>query len=377
MGKKRANCIVLHIIATSSNGGTERTALRLADGLRREYGVENHFAILRAGDGSILPELTQLTKSPPTYLEFDLGRTRAAIRFAKLIQSLGTTDLAIIFHSFNISVAILSLIARLVGGKAMVAKAGNPAPQKKDNPTKRRTYHLALVIATLAAMPIVASSHWIMRTLTNVGPLPPRSRVIHNGVEVEAIAERARSMRHMRRGDTYIVGMVSRFDVIKDHDTLLRTLSQLPANVRLRLIGDGPTLGRSLQLAEQLKVDDRVEFLRSRNDVPEQLGLMDIFVMSTTSQEGFGIAVVEALAAGVPVIATDVPACREVLRNGELGVLVPEKNVVELAAAIRVQGRSTAEQMEIRSKVIERYYGKEQMTSAYCQLLGLEPRDQT
>ncbi len=61
---------------------------------------------------------------------------------------------------------------------------------------------------------------------------------------------------------------------------------------------------------------------------------MDVFVFSTTAEEGLGIALIEAMAAGVPVVASDVPACREVLDNGALGVLVPPGDAAALAAAI-------------------------------------------
>ena len=60
-----------------------------------------------------------------------------------------------------------------------------------------------------------------------------------------------------------------------------------------------------------------------RRDVPELVGQLDLFVFATTSDEGLGIALIEAMAVGVPVVASDVGACREVLDDGALGLLVP------------------------------------------------------
>ena len=66
-----------------------------------------------------------------------------------------------------------------------------------------------------------------------------------------------------------------------------------------------------------------MEFLGSRRDVPALLGQSDVFVFSTTKEEGLGTVLIEALAAGLPVVASDVPACREALEGGKWGALVP------------------------------------------------------
>ena len=75
-------------------------------------------------------------------------------------------------------------------------------------------------------------------------------------------------------------------------------------------------------------------FWGPRSDVPELLGQMDVFAFSTTRDEGFGIALIEAMAAGLPVVASDVPACREVLDDGAAGILVPAGDPAPLAQAI-------------------------------------------
>ena len=77
----------------------------------------------------------------------------------------------------------------------------------------------------------------------------------------------------------------------------------------------------------ELNLDYKKIFLDSRNNIPELLANADIFAFSTTAEEGFGIVLIEAMAAGLPIIATDVPACREVLDNGKAGILVPTKRV--------------------------------------------------
>lgn len=86
-------------------------------------------------------------------------------------------------------------------------------------------------------------------------------------------------------------------------------------------------------LTDELGVRDLVRFLGVRDDVPELMGASDIVVHATRS-EGLGMTMVEAMAAGVPVVATDIPACREVLDGGRCGLLVPLGDAPALAEAI-------------------------------------------
>ena len=79
---------------------------------------------------------------------------------------------------------------------------------------------------------------------------------------------------------------------------------------------------------------DVVKFWGARSDVPELLGKMDIYAFSTTEDEGFGIALAEAMAASLPIVASSVAACQEVLGGGEAGVFVPPKDSLALAKAL-------------------------------------------
>jgi glycosyltransferase involved in cell wall biosynthesis len=85
-----------------------------------------------------------------------------------------------------------------------------------------------------------------------------------------------------------------------------------------------------------LGIAGSVKFLGPRNDVPELLGQLDLFAFCTTRAEGFGIAVIEAMSAGVPVVASDVAACREVLSDGRDGVLVEANEGAWVAALTRL-----------------------------------------
>ena len=118
--------------------------------------------------------------------------------------------------------------------------------------------------------------------------------------------------------------MVARLDHIKDQRTLLRAFAAARhAGWQLQLVGEGPDRPLLEALARELGLDPAKVFLGRRSDIPELLGQADLFAFSTTPAEGFGIVLIEAMAAGLPIIASDVPACREVLRDGAAGELIP------------------------------------------------------
>jgi glycosyltransferase involved in cell wall biosynthesis len=104
--------------------------------------------------------------------------------------------------------------------------------------------------------------------------------------------------------------------------------------VHLSLAGNGSLRPRLEALARALGIDGRVDFLGSCADVPTLLGGCDLFVFSTTRAEGLGTVLIEALAAGLPVVASDVPACRELLEEGRWGVLVNPGDPAALALAV-------------------------------------------
>ena len=133
---------------------------------------------------------------------------------------------------------------------------------------------------------------------------------------------------------TPLIGSVGRLVPIKDHATLLRAMDHLPA-VHLAIVGDG-------ELRVQLETDvaargltGRVHFVGWRHDLPNVLGDLDAVVL-TSLNEGTPVAVIEALAAGRPVVATDVGGVRHVVDHGRTGLLAPPRD--DRAIADRVAG---------------------------------------
>ena len=124
--------------------------------------------------------------------------------------------------------------------------------------------------------------------------------------------------------------MVARFETQKDHATLLRALAGLRSRAwQLDLIGDGPQREATATLARELGVAERVRFLGARNDVAEHLARSQIFVL-TSRWEGFPRSILEAMRAGLPVVASHVGGVHESVVDGVTGFLVPPRDAETL-----------------------------------------------
>jgi glycosyltransferase involved in cell wall biosynthesis len=135
------------------------------------------------------------------------------------------------------------------------------------------------------------------------------------------------------------VGSLGRLDRQKGFDVLLRALAELP-EASLVLVGDGPERPALEKQAAATGLTERVLFAGWQEDPRRQLTTFDAFVLPSRF-EGFPLSVVEAMLAGVPVVATDVGSVAESVREGETGLLVPPEDPHALAAALgRVLGSS-------------------------------------
>ncbi|MGI9604620.1 MAG: glycosyltransferase family 4 protein [Acidimicrobiales bacterium] len=126
---------------------------------------------------------------------------------------------------------------------------------------------------------------------------------------------------------------VARFSRQKDQDLLIRALRGVEGPWRLRLVGDGPLASSVRDLVSESGLDDRVEFLGDREDVEAILAHSDLFVLPS-NWEGLPLAILEAMRAGLPVVASDVGGVSEAVADGETGLLVPRGNAEDLRTAL-------------------------------------------
>jgi glycosyltransferase involved in cell wall biosynthesis len=139
--------------------------------------------------------------------------------------------------------------------------------------------------------------------------------------------------------DKRVLAFTGRLVPHKGLDALLRALPELPEDVVLMVVGRGPTLPDLAATARRLGVEDRIRFCPnvSDADLPKFLHAADVFVFPSQNRlEGFGLAVAEAMAAGLPVVIADMPGVREVIEPGVEGLLVEPLLPSDIAAKVRV-----------------------------------------
>ena len=224
--------------------------------------------------------------------------------------------------------------------------------------------------------------------IDNEGIAENRVEVVYNGIDPDAFPPADDASRAEARGligvedDTPLVMQVARFHPVKDHALSVRAFARVVKDIpdaRLCLVGDGAERPATEALAAELGIHDHVLFLGARNDVDKLLPGADVFLLSSLS-EGVSVTLLESMATGLPIVATDVGGNPEVVNHNETGLLSPrgddkalEENLITLLNAPdkrRMFGRAG------RSRLLEIFTQDRmhrQYADLYRRMLGMSP----
>jgi glycosyltransferase involved in cell wall biosynthesis len=266
--------------------------------------------------------------------------------------------------------------AKLAGVKQIVAHVGNYPVTTDSNAFAK--FRLLVQLGRMVTERLICCSDYVREgTIKHFGIQPAEAVTIYNGCPFEQIATRANLARQQKSDGFLIIGMVARLEIHKDQPSLIRAariLKQKNIKFVVQLIGEGSRREEYEALIRTEGVEDCVQLLGMRRDIPELLGQMDVFVFSAKPDEGLGIALIEAMAAEVAIVATNVGACREVLDRGNLGYFVPSQDPESLAEAIaQVMEHSAEAQIRVeqaKQKVLNEF-SIENMAKQYSDCLGL------
>ena len=252
------------------------------------------------------------------------------------------TDVVLVTHHHRASLTLGRIAARLARTKANVIAAhdmGLASLGKRVFPT-----HVVNTLFLSHALVLLAPSQGdYLRREEGVGRFPwrrIREVVIRNGIDVGSAPtpedrRTARELLGLSETDV-AVGIVARLTEQKAHEVLLRAVGQLALThptLRLIVIGDGPRAGELRAEVDRLGIASQVTFMGTRSDVPALLPGLDLTCLSSVN-EGAPMSVLEAMAAGVPVVTTDTGALRDMVSDGEDGFVVPIGDVERLADRI-------------------------------------------
>ena len=197
----------------------------------------------------------------------------------------------------------------------------------------------------------IAISNSVKDSLVRYLGLPEeRITVIYNG----AILKRFSQKRAGGDGKTLRLIYVGRLIEEKGVQTILKALSLLPeVDCRFTVVGDGDYREPLQALAGKLGIAEKVEFLGTRTDVPELLAQADVFMHLPDCEEGFGIAVVEAMASGLICVCGDRGALPEIVEDGVNGFLVHNNDPERLAEILGTIDPDSAESKILRANAVK------------------------
>jgi sugar transferase (PEP-CTERM/EpsH1 system associated) len=206
----------------------------------------------------------------------------------------------------------------------------------------------------------------------NIGIPAKKVHTVVNGMDLDRYRTNKVSRTEIGlTDDDLVAGIVARLHPVKDHLSLLmafRLVVDHQPKAKLMIIGNGPERGHLEQKSHQLGLDRNVHFLGTRFDVPDLLNCMDVFVLSSR-EEGLPLCILEAMAAGRPVVATEVGGIPSVVKSGETGFLVPPGDTQAMARVLLkmfndpvsgtmmgINGRRLIEQQFDLKKSINKYF---------------------
>lgn len=258
---------------------------------------------------------------------------------AKLYQIIKKYKVDIV-QSFNVDSDIYgTIIAKLAGASVMISSRRDLGTYRKNRQlrvlelTNRYVSHFLAVCDEVAL--VTAETENVPREAITT---------IYNGIEKENLAKVdpsksaiLRKKFNIRPND-FVVGNVSHFRPEKGHGVFFDAIRQLRAqipNLRVILVGDGPLRPGFQRDIENEGLASRVFFAGYVTDVVNYLALMDVCCLTPVSNEGFSNALLEQMALGMPVIATDIGGNREAIEHGISGLVVPPNDAKALADAMK------------------------------------------
>jgi glycosyltransferase involved in cell wall biosynthesis len=315
---------ILHVITSLYNGGAERLMVDLLPRLGNDGKNDVELLLFNGVETNFKKELLQRgIKIISLSTTNDVYHPRRLLKLRSIIQQYD------IVHTHNTACQLYVAIASCFLRKKplLITTEHNSTNRRRAKawlkPFDRWMYNRYAAIVCIAEQ--------TRRNLINYIGDSPKLHTINNGVDVKRFIK---PIGQIANKCEFIVTMVAAFRPQKDFETLFRAMNRLPASYRLWIVGGGDRREgeRIKAYCTGLGLNDRVEFLGIREDVPGVLEKSDIVVLSS-HWEGLSLSSIEGMASGGPFIASDVDGLHDIVK--EAGLLFPEGDDKELACQIQ------------------------------------------
>lgn len=352
---------ILHVISDLSIGGAETMLVSIVKEMSKYDNVHVEVVTLYEGTSHLYLELLKVNVTL-TCLSMKRGypSIKAIFKLAKIM------------NGFDIVHSHLFPSNYLVSVSSILSKCNNIITTEHNTFNNRRKITILKYIEKIIYRKyfrIIAISDATKASLANWLGSYENIVTIENGVDKEKFLSVSESFKKNTE-DYFVIIAIGSFSAQKDQATIIRALKRLPQNVVLQLVGDGVRRDELQKLVCTLGLNERVNFLGLRSDIPELICSSDVLVQSS-NWEGFGLTAVEGMLCGKPVIVSDVPGLREVV--AEFGLTFAKSSDEQLSKYIE-QLLTDAETYNKFSKLsLERskYYSIERLCKQYMDIYRL------
>lgn len=359
--------IAMFIPTIAEIGGAERQVILLA----KELAARRSRVTIVALSGTEITNAAELAKAGVAYLSLGMRKAWIDPRGWLRYLSWARRNRPDIVHSHLPHATWFARWVRLL--EPVRVQIDTLHTSRIGSHSQRFGYRMSAVLNN--AVTCVSAS--VANSATEAGvALRQHLKIVPNGV---ALADREPDCSPSAGPFRWIA--VGRLAPVKDYPTLLRAFANLAGTPRLQIVGSGPEEPMLRSLAAELKIDRRVEFAGFHDDIHSLLRAADAFVLSSR-WEGLPMGVLEAAAAGLPVVATNGPGTREAMLAGETGLLVPVGDSAALGKAMAAlmsmaaeerramgtRGRKFVEERFSLSVVVDQWEG------LYAELLQSRPK---
>lgn len=348
---------VLHVITSLHTGGAEKLMVDLLP-LQQAAGCD---VVLCVFNGERTPFYKQLEEKGVRIISLsDKPSYYNPIHIFQLWRLMTDYD---VIHTHNTAPQLFAAIASLFRHKPLVTTEHSTSNRRRGSKIFRMLDHW---MYSRYKHVICISEGTKDNLRDHITTCPPEISIVYNGIDVSKYSN-AKSLDRTTITtcpEKIVITMVAGFRYQKDHETVLRALTLLPETYELWFVGDGERRTNIEEEIGRLNLNGRVHLLGVRTDIPNILKASDIVVQSSHI-EGFGLAAVEGMAAGKPVVASDIVGISQVVDGA--GILFPHgdekvlaENIIKLA-----EDKNYCDSVIVKCQERARQYDIETMADKY------------